>query len=78
MYLSIEASISPNRRRSFSRVKLLALALTALNLLPSIATMLASKRSMSRHSEMSCRLTLRIAGPLSLRKSAIVLKSGLS
>ena len=35
-------SISPRRRCSFSRVKLLVFALTALNLLPSIATMLAS------------------------------------
>ena len=55
IYRSIASSISPSRRRSFSRVKLFAFAFTALNLLPSIATMLASRRSMSRQRRRTAR-----------------------
>jgi len=51
------------------------LALTALNLLPSIATMLASSSSRPRQSATNCWQTLRMARPLSRRKSAMVLKS---
>ncbi len=72
----MSASISPRRRLSFSRVKLFVFALTALNLLPSIATMLASRRSRPRQRATNCWHTLRMAGPLSRRKSAMVLKSG--
>jgi len=46
---------------------------TALNLLPSMATIASEKSFKLRHRTMNSRHTLRIALPLSLRKSAIVL-----
>jgi hypothetical protein len=46
---------------------------TALNLLPSIATPASAKRPSRRHSSTNRAQTWRMAGPLSLRKSAIVL-----
>ena len=51
--------------------------LTALNLLPSIATLASPNRPRRRHGTTNSRQTLRIASPLSLRKSAMVLKSGI-
>src|SRR5216683_4260446 len=51
---------------------------TALNLLPSIATTARVKSLSLRQSSTNCPHTARIAAPLSLRKSAIVLKSGAS
>src|SRR6516164_6446285 len=51
---------------------------TALNLLPSIATTARVNRPSSRHNTTNRAHTARIAAPLSLRKSAIVLKSGAS
>ena len=57
-------------------MKFLSRLLTALNLLPSIATIASETDFSWRHSTMNSRQTLRIAVPLSLRKSAIVLKSG--
>ncbi len=61
---------------SLLSVKFLSRLLTALNLLPSIATIASENRLSRRHSTMNSRQTLRIALPLSLRKSAMVLKSG--
>src|ERR1700730_12727167 len=49
-------------------VKFRSRALTALNLLPSIATLASLRRSRRRHSRTNARHTLRIASPLSLRK----------
>src|SRR6266850_7536417 len=48
-----------------------------LDLLPSIATLASLNSSRRRHSTTNSRQTLRIASPLSFRKSAIVLKSGI-
>ena len=64
------------RRSILARVKFLSRLLTALNLLPSIATLASSNRPIVRHSTTNRAHTLRIARPLSLRKSAIVLWSG--
>src|SRR5215469_2935531 len=50
----------------------------ALNLLPSIATTARVNRLSWRHNTTNWEHTARIAPPLSLRKSAIVLKSGAS
>src|SRR5256885_4127245 len=58
-------------------VKFRSRVLTALNLLPSIATLASLNSSRRRHSTTNSRQTLRIASPLSLRKSAMVLKSGI-
>ena len=66
------------RALSLRSVKFLSRLLTALNLLPSIATIASENSFRSRHMTMNSRHTLRIALPLSLRKSAIVLKSGVS
>src|SRR5471030_2757588 len=58
-------------------VKFRSRVLTDLNLLPSIATLASLNSSRRRHSTTNSRQTLRMASPLSLRKSAIVLKSGI-
>src|ERR1700687_3828843 len=58
-------------------VKFRSRVLTALNLLPSIATLASLNSSRRRHSTTNSRQTSRMASPLSLRKSAIVLKSGI-
>ena len=70
--------ICASRRFILPLVKFLSRLLTALNLLPSIATRAWLNRFSCRHSTMNCRHTRRIALPLSLRKLAIVLKSGIS
>ena len=61
------------RRSIFARVKFLSRLFTALNLLPSIATLGCVSRPIVRHSATKRAQTLRMAVPLSLRKSAIVL-----
>lgn len=53
-------------------MKLLSRLLTALNLLPSMAMIDWEKRSRLRQSTTNWRQTLRMALPLSLRKSAMV------
>jgi hypothetical protein len=65
-------------RLTLCAVKFLSRLLTALNLLPSMATIASENRSSLRLSSTNSRHTLRIASPLSLRKSAVVLKSGVS
>src|SRR6266542_1536583 len=72
------SSICTIRRCIFAGVKFLSRLFTALNLLPSMATIASVNRSSLRHSTMNWRHTLRIAGPLSLRKLAMVLKSGIT
>ena len=57
-------------------LKFLSRLLTALNLLPSIATTPSANSCSRRHSKTNSRQTLRMAVPWSLRKSAMVLKSG--
>ena len=59
-------------------MKFLSRLFTALNLLPSIATLAFASNPISRHTSTKRAQTFLIAGPLSLRKSAIVLKSGAS
>jgi len=54
-------------------VKLLSRLLTALNLLPSMATLAFANRPILRHNSTNCAQTFLIAGPLSLRKSAMAL-----
>jgi hypothetical protein len=49
-------------------VKFLSRLLTALNLLPSMATLAFVSRPISRQSATNCAHTLRIAGPLSVDK----------
>ncbi len=61
------------RRFILAAVKLRSRLFTALNLLPSIATLALVKRPSWRQSATNCAQTLRIAVPLSLRKSATVL-----
>src|SRR5262249_38695285 len=61
------------RRSTFARVKFLSRLFTALNLLPSMATLAVARRPISRQSSMKRAHNLRSARPLSLRKSAIVL-----
>src|SRR4051812_32571279 len=56
----------------------IAISMTALNLLPSIATLAFASRPIWRQRLTKLAHTLRIAGPLSLRKSAITLSSGTS
>src|SRR3954467_11232361 len=75
-YRATLASSCARRRSTFARVKLRSRLLTALNLLPSMATLALVSRPMSGHSATNWAHTLRIADPLSLRKSAIVLSSG--
>jgi hypothetical protein len=72
------ASTCSMRRLVEPREKDLSRELTALNRLPSIATIAWVNRFRFRQSATNCRQAERIAGPLSLRKSAIVLKSGVS
>jgi hypothetical protein len=69
-------SISSILRFSYALVKLRSLLFTALNLLPSMATTASENRSSCWHKTTNRRQALRIALPLSLRKFAIVLKSG--
>src|SRR5476649_2401007 len=71
------SSICASRRCILACVKFRSRVLTALNLLPSIATLASLNSSRRRHSITNSRQTLRMASPLSLRKSAIVLKSGI-
>jgi hypothetical protein len=72
------ASTCSMRLATLATVKFLSRLLTALNLLPSIA-MTARLNSLNwRHNTTNCAQAARIAGPLSRRKSAIVLKSGIS
>src|ERR1700736_1510542 len=61
------------RRSILARVKFLSRLLTALNLLPSIATLPCVSKPIVRHSATKRAHTLRMPVPLSLRKSAIVL-----
>src|SRR6516162_2242605 len=67
------SSICSRRRFILASVKFLSRLFTALNLLPSMATLAPPRRSRRRHSRTNARQTLRIASPLSLRNSAIVL-----
>jgi len=75
-YLAMLSSSCCIRACSLRSVKFLSRLLTALNLLPSIATLASEKSFRPWHNTTNSRQTRRIAGPLSLRKSAIVLKSG--
>src|SRR5205807_1366238 len=59
--------------RHLARVKFLSRLFTALNLLPSIATLASVNSPILRQSATNRAQTCRIARPLSLRKSAIVL-----
>ena len=70
------ASTCSIRRLIVARVKFLSRVFTALNLLPSIAATAWANSSSWRHSATNWRHAARIAGPLSFRKSAMVLKSG--
>ena len=72
------ASTCSMRFLSLATVKFLSRLLTALNLLPSIATTAWVNRFRRRHSVTNWLHTALIAGPLSRRKSAMVLKSGIS
>src|SRR6516162_2931378 len=72
------ASTCSIRLPTLATVKFLSRLLTALNLLPSIATVARLNSFSRRQSSTNCPHTARIAAPLSLRKSAIVLKSGAS
>src|SRR3977135_3515492 len=65
--------ICARRRSPLARVKCRSRLFTALNLLPSMATLAFVRSPISRQSSTKRAHTLRIAGPLSLRKSAIVL-----
>src|SRR5208283_1127153 len=71
------SSICSRRRFILASVKFLSRLFTALNLLPSTATLASPRSSRRRRSRTNARQTLRIASPLSLRKSAMVLKSGI-
>jgi len=64
------------RAVSLCLVKFRSRPLTALNVLPSIATNASQNRFKFRQSTTNSRHTRWIAGPLSLRKSAMILKSG--
>src|ERR1700719_3854322 len=70
------ASTCSIRRWIEALVKFLSRAFTALNLLPSMAATAWANRPSCRHRAMNWRQVLRIAGPLSFLKSALVLKSG--
>src|SRR2546423_8278781 len=72
------SSICASLRCILAWVKFRSRVLTALNLLPSIATLASLNSSRRRHSTTNSRQTLRMASPLSFRKSAIVLKSGIA
>jgi hypothetical protein len=71
-------SISPIRVFILPGVKLRSRWLTALNLLPSIATVASLNKPQRRHSTMNSRQTFLIAVPFCALKSASVLKSGAS
>ena len=60
------SSICARRRFILASVKFRSRALTALNLLPSMATLASLRRSRRRHSRTNARHTLRIASPLVL------------
>src|SRR5512135_259204 len=66
------------RACSLCAVKFLSRLLTALNLLPSMATTPSVNNPTWRLSSTNSRQTRRIASPSSFRKSAMVLKSGIS
>ena len=68
-YRATLSFICASRRSIFARVKFLSRVLTALNLLPSMATLGVVNSPSSRQSATNRAHTLRIAGPLSLRKS---------
>src|SRR3984957_2134666 len=70
------SSIRSRRRFILASVKFLSRALTALNLEPSMATLGTLSKSSLRHSATKLRQTSPMASPLSLRKSAMILKSG--
>src|SRR5260221_834087 len=74
-YRATLSSSCARRRSIFPRVKLRSRLLTALNLLPSIATLAFANRPIWRQRLTKFAHTLRIAGPLSLRKSPITLSS---
>src|SRR5215212_4365956 len=73
----ILASTCSMRLATLTTVKLSSRLLTALNLEPSRTTTARVNRLSFRHSTTNCAQAARMAGPLSRRKSAIVLKSGL-
>jgi hypothetical protein len=66
-----DSNLQPDRYET--RVKFLSRLLTALNLLPSTATLAFVSRPSSRQSAPNCAHTLRIAGPLSLRGNRLVI-----
>jgi len=70
------SSIRSRRRFIFASVQFLSRALTALNFDPSMATLAATSRPSLRQSATNSRQTSRMTLPLSLRKCAMVLKSG--
>src|SRR3981081_3735219 len=72
-YRATLSSSCARRRSTLARVKFRSRLFTALNLLPSMATLAFVRSPISRQSSTKRAHTLRIAGPLSLRKSAIVL-----
>src|ERR1700694_4647888 len=59
------SSICSRRRFILASVKFLSRLFTALNLLPSMATLASPRSSRRRHSRTNARQTLRIASPLS-------------
>ena len=67
-----------NSGSNFFSLKLASLLFTAPSLVPSIPTSCAPKSFIWWHSPMNSRLTPRSERRLSLRKSAMVLKSGRS
>src|SRR5260370_15609502 len=71
------SSICAIRRCILACVKFRSRVLTALNLLPSIATLASLNSSRRRHSTTNSRQTSPMAVPLFFRKSAIVLKTGI-
>ncbi|MNT48866.1 hypothetical protein D3C72_1856720 [compost metagenome] len=71
-------SICSWRRSILPGVTLRSRLLTALNLLPSMATMACEKIFNCLHMAIKRLQTLRMPTPLLRRKSAIVLKSGAS
>ena len=71
------ASTCSMRFSTLAFVKFLSRLLTALNLLPSMATIAFVNRFNRRHRVTNCVQTARIAEPLLRRNSAMVLKSGI-
>src|SRR3974390_576548 len=70
------ASTCSIRLATLATVKFLSRLLTALNLLPSMATTARVNKLNCRHSCKNCAQAARIAGPLPCRNSAMVLKHG--